>query len=147
MPYITKEQVKAKREALKKALPEFKLSITTEHYSGIKVVVKSGPVDFGTTYDQLNPYIDYRSETWNRYTEEYDSNPPIQDLLDVVMPILNEGKGESTEDGDYGMIPDYYTWVHIGQWDKPYEFRDPNVIAGVDFSESLNQLDNLSIFA
>ena len=71
-------------------------------------------------YDQLNPYIDYRSETWNRYTEEYDSNPPIQDLLDVVMPILNEGKGESTEDGDYGMIPDYYTWVHIGKWDKPY---------------------------
>jgi|TARA_B110000305_G_C19399152_1_gene619146 hypothetical protein len=120
MPYITKEQVKAKRKALKAALPQYKLSITTEHYSGIKVAVMEGPVNFGTEYNQLNPYIDYRSETWNRYTEEYDSNPPIQDLLDVVMPILNEGKGESTEDGDYGMIPDYYTWIHIGKWDKPY---------------------------
>lgn len=123
MPYITKEQVKSKRKALKEALPQYKLSITTEHYSGIKVAVMSGPTDFGTEYTQLNPYHDYRAETWNRYTEEYESSPPIQDLLDVVMPILNEGKGESTEDGDYGMIPDYYTWVHIGKWDKSYEIK------------------------
>jgi len=121
MPYITKDQVKAKRAALKKALPQYKLSVTTEHYSGIKVAVMAGPTDFNTTYSQLNPNIDYRAETWNRYTEEYDSNPPIQDLLDIVMPILNEGKGDSYEDGDYGMIPDYYTWVHIGKWDKEYQ--------------------------
>ena len=83
----------------------------------------SGPTDFGTEYSQLNPHHDYRGETWNRYTEEYDSNPPIQDVLDVIMPILNEGKGASHEDGDYGMIPDYYTWVHIGKWDKAYEIK------------------------
>ncbi len=144
MPYITKEQVKAKREALKKALPEFKLSITTEHYSGIKVAIMRGPSDFGTEYSQLNPYHDYRAETWNRDTEEYESNPAIADIMDIIMPILNEGKGASTEDGDYGMIPDYYTWVHIGKWDKPYVCTK---IAGVDFSESLNQLDNLSILS
>jgi hypothetical protein len=80
-----------------------------------------GPINFGIEYTQLNPHIDYRAESWNRYTEEYDSNPPVQDLLDIVMPILNEGKGPSHEDGDYGSIPDYYTWVHIGKWDKPYD--------------------------
>jgi hypothetical protein len=121
MPYITKEQVSAKRKALKAALPQFKLSVTTEHYSGIKVAIMEGPINFGIEYTQLNPHIDYRAESWNRYTEEYDSNPPIQDLLDIVMPILNEGKGPSHEDGDYGSIPDYYTWVHIGKWDKPYD--------------------------
>ena len=121
MPYITKEQVKAKRKALKAALPQFKLSVTTEHYSGIKVAIMEGPINFGIEYTQLNPHIDYRAESWNRYTEEYDSNPPVQDLLDIVMPILNEGKGASTEDGDYGSIPDYYTWVHIGKWDRPYD--------------------------
>ena len=121
MPYITKEQVKAKRAALKAALPQFKLSVTTEHYSGIKVAIMEGPINFGIEYTQLNPHIDYRTESWNRYTEEYDSNPPVQDLLDIVMPILNEGKGASTEDGDYGSIPDYYTWVHIGKWDRPYD--------------------------
>ncbi len=120
MPYITKDQVTAKRKQLKSALPDYKLSITTEHYSGIKVAIMSGPTDFGTEYSQLNPHHDYKAETWNRYTEDYESNPEIQDVLDVIMPILNEGKGASTEDGDYGMIPDYYTWVHIGKWDKPY---------------------------
>lgn len=123
MPYITKEQVTTKRKQLKAALPEYKLSITTEHYSGIKVAIMSGPTDFGTEYSQLNPHHDYRGETWNRYTEEYDSNPLIQDVIDIIMPILNEGKGASHEDGDYGMIPDYYTWVHIGKWDKPYEIK------------------------
>jgi hypothetical protein len=120
MPYITKEQVKAKRKALKAALPQYKLSITTEHYSGIKVAIMAGPTDFGTEYSQLNPYHDYREKTWNRYTEQYESDPQIADVMDVIMPILNEGKGEGFEDSDYGRVPDYYTWVHIGKWDKPY---------------------------
>ena len=121
MPYITKDQVKAKRAALKAALPAYKLSVTTEHYSGIKVAIMAGPTDFGTEYQQLNPYIDYREERYNSNTGEYDSNPHIQDVLDIVMPILNEGQGEGFEDSDYGHIPDYYTWVHIGKWDKPYQ--------------------------
>ena len=143
MPYITKDQVKAKRKALKEALPQYKLSITTEHYSGIKVAIMRGPsMLHGSTYEQLNPYIDYREERWEG--DERVSYPEIAELMDIIMPILNEGKGASTEDGDYGMIPDYYTWVHIGKWDKPYVCTQ---IAGVDFSESLTQLDNLTIFA
>ena len=123
MPYITKDQVKAKRAALKKALPQYKLSVTTEHYSGIKVAVMAGPTDFGTEYTQLNPYIDYREDRYNSNTGEWDSNPNIQALLDIVMPILNEGKGQGSQDSDYGHIPDYYTWVHIGRWDKPYQIK------------------------
>jgi hypothetical protein len=123
MPYITKDQVKAKRAALKAALPAYKLSVTTEHYSGIKVAIMAGPTDFGTEYTQLNPYIDYREERNNSSTGQYDSNPPIQDVLDIVMPILNEGKGEGFQDSDYGHVPDYYTWVHIGKWDKPYQVK------------------------
>ena len=121
MPYITKEQGKTKRDALKKALPQYKLSITTENYSGIKVVVQSGPVDFGIEYSQLNPYIDYREERWNRDTNKHESQPLIADLMDIIMPILNEGKGEGFQDSDYGHVPDYYTWVHIGKWDVPYK--------------------------
>ena len=123
MPYITKDQVKAKRAALKAALPAYKLSVTTEHYSGIKVAIMAGPTDFGTEYTQLNPYINYREERYNSSTGEWDSNPQIQDVLDIVMPILNEGKGEGFQDSDYGHVPDYYTWVHIGKWDKPYQVK------------------------
>ena len=121
MPYITKDQVKAKRAALKAALPAYKLSVTTEHYSGIKVAIMAGPTDFGTEYQQLNPYIDYREARYNSNTDTWVSNPNIQDVLDIIMPILNEGKGEGFEDSDYGHVPAYYTWVDIGKWDKPYQ--------------------------
>ena len=92
MPYITKDQVKAKRAALKAALPAYKLSVTTEHYSGIKVAIMAGPTDFGTEYQQLNPYINYREDRYNSNTPFSPSlaNPAIQDILDIVMPILNE---------------------------------------------------------
>ena len=144
MPYITKEQIKAKREALKKALPEFKLSITNSNYSGIQVSIMRGPVNFGTEYEQLNTYRDYREERYDSETGEWVSRPEIADVMERIMPILNDGLGEGFQDSDYGHVPDYYTWVHIGKWDKPYVCTK---IAGVDFSESLDQLDNLTIFA
>ena len=139
MPYISKDQVKVKREALKKALPGYKLSITTDNYSGIKVVIQRGPVDFGVSYAQLNENIDYNNR-WDRDLGEYVSNPAIANVLSIIMPILNDGMRDGHQDSDYGYVPDYYTWVHIGQWDKPYELCDPNVIAGVDFSESIEAL-------
>lgn len=120
MPYISKEQVQAKRKALKAALPQYKLSITTEHYSGIKVALMSGPTDFGTEYEQLNPYRDYARKIYNNKTGEWTSRPEVAEVLNVIMPILNEGMGEGFEDGDYGHVPDYYTWVQIGKWDRPY---------------------------
>jgi hypothetical protein len=123
MPYITKEQVSEKRKQLKKALPQYKLSITTEHYSGIKVAIMNGPTDFGTEYTQLSPYRNYREERYNSGTGEWESQPVIADVMEVIMPILNEGMGEGFEDSDYGHVPDYYTWVQIGKWDKNYEVK------------------------
>lgn len=121
MPYISKDQVKQKRAQLKAALPEFKLSITTENYSGIKVAVMAGPVNFNTQYRQLNPYVDYREERYNSATGEWNSEPQLADIMERIMPILNEGMGAGFEDSDYGHVPDYYTWVQIGKWDQPYQ--------------------------
>jgi hypothetical protein len=121
MPYISKDQVKQKRSQLKAALPEFKLSITTENYSGIKVALMAGPTDFNTQYRQLNPYVDYREERYNRDTNEWNSEPQLADIMERIMPILNEGMGAGFEDSDYGHVPDYYTWVQIGKWDQPYQ--------------------------
>ena len=125
MPYITKEQVQAKRKALKAALPQYKLSITTENYSGINVALMAGPTDFGTGYEQLNHYRDYAERRYNEVTGEFTSRPEVQEVLDVIMPILNEGMGDGFQDSDYGHVPDYYTWVHIGKWDKPYVCTQP----------------------
>ena len=133
MPYISKEQVKEKRAALKKALPNFKLSVTTENYSGIKVAILSGPINFGKTYEQVNHF-------W--YKDHYKDRPDIIAVFDTIMNILNDGMGEGFEDSDYGYVPGHYTQLHIGKWDRPYIC---NQIAGVDFTESLNQLDAIII--
>jgi hypothetical protein len=111
MPYITKDQITSKRNQLKKALPQYKLSVTNSNYSGINVSIVAGPNDLGHEYNQLNEY----NPGW--YNEE------VQSLLSIIMPILNEDKGEATHDGDYGSIPGFYTWVQIGKWDKPYEIK------------------------
>ena len=109
MPYISKEQIKSKRQALKKALPDYKLSVTNSHYSGIRVQIMEGPIDLGSTYQQLNTY----------YPDQYSQD--IQDLLNIMLPIMREGMGEGHYDGDYGHVPSWYNWVEIGRWDKHYK--------------------------
>jgi len=112
MPFITKDQITTKRKQLKAALPQYKLSVTNKHFSGINVAIIEGPNDIGHEYNQLNE----NCADWY--------NAEVQSILSTIMPILNEGKGASTEDGDYGMIPDFYTWVQIGKWDKPYILKN-----------------------
>ena len=46
MPYITSEQVKEIRQAIKVKFPGFKFSIVKRHYSGVNVAVLKGPIDF-----------------------------------------------------------------------------------------------------
>jgi len=127
MPYISKDQVKIKRKALKAALPQYKLSITTENYSGIKVALMKGPVDFGISYKPLSPWIDYNQSRFNEATQRMENQPEIAKLMAIIMPILNDGLGEGYDDGDYGHVPDYYTWVQIGKWDQSYVCTQDNI--------------------
>lgn len=109
MPYISPETVKEMRIKLKKKLPQFKLSVRTENYSSVCVTLVSGPVDFGTKYTQVNNF--YINEHWtgDRRT-----------VLNAIQNIIGKGCGVEVEDGDYGSVPDWYTRIHIGRWDKDY---------------------------
>lgn len=48
MPYITNEQMTEKRNAIKKAFPNWKFSITREHYSTIRVAIMEAPIELTT---------------------------------------------------------------------------------------------------
>lgn len=115
MPYITKEQVKAKRKALKTALPEYKLSVTNQDYSKINVAIIKGPHAFQLderSYKQVNHfYID----------DHYESDPEALRVLTTIRDILQEDQTEEVYDGDYGSVPTFYIGMSIGQWDRPYE--------------------------
>lgn len=116
MPYISPETVKTRRNLLKKALPEFKFSVKTVHYSTISVTILSGPFDLLPNsvekYDQVNKfYID----------EHYAHLPETKDILNKVLDIANNGNYIEDVDSDYGSIPSFYTRISIGKWDKPYQ--------------------------
>jgi len=111
MPYITTEEVKAIRQAIKKAFPGYKFSITKEHYSGINISVLSGPIDFGKDYMPINNY----------HYERYYGQEQVEFLKKVFETIYSvKEKKIISEDGDYGSIPNYYLNVSIGSWCKEY---------------------------
>jgi hypothetical protein len=116
MPFISTKTVKERRDLLKKALPEFKISVKTVHYSTISVTILSGPFDLLPNsvekYEQVNKfYID----------DHYADLPETKDVLKKVLDIANKGNYIESEDGDYGSIPSFYTRISIGKWDRPYQ--------------------------
>ena len=123
MPYITKEQVKAKRKALKEALPEYKLSVTNQDYRKINVAIMKGPHAFQLdqrSYAQVNHfYID----------DHYESDPEALRVLTTIRDILQEDQAEEVYDGDYGSVPTFYIGISIGQWDRPYECTSKEAVS------------------
>lgn len=127
MPYINSDQVKEKRNAIKKAFPEFKFSITRDNHSGIRIVVLEGPVWFANDgdHDQVNPYhINGKNDRQN-------------EALEKMYAIANRENGTEVMDSDYGRVPNFYVWMEIGRWDKPYKVREEKKAEAKDEEASI----------
>ena len=111
MPYISAEQVKEKREQLKKAFPDWKLSVVTRHNSEICVYIMESPVNFGVEYEQVNQY----------YIKEHYQGEQAK-ALQKIADIISKGVRELVYDSDYGSVPTFYYSISIGKWDKPFKF-------------------------
>lgn len=104
-----KNVAKELKAHLKKELPAYKFSITSEHNS-LSVHVMSGPAAIEGNH-QINHY----------YLEKESSD--VQYVFGVVEAFLNQTKPveELTYDSDYGSIPTYYKHYSVGKWDKHYQ--------------------------
>ena len=121
MAYLSTEQVKAVRNELKSLMPTkdgWKLSVTREHYSTVRVAIMKSPLNFGTTHKQLNHF----------YPESYENN--LSNVIKCMMSSINKGVGYTNYDrnaGDMGADYsdcNYYINIHIGKWDKECEYID-----------------------
>ncbi len=118
MPYITTEQVKTIRAALKKHFPFVKMSIRKQHCSTVCVTILQSTIDFGLTeqhnHQQVNPF-------W--IEKNYEHLPEARDFLLKLKETIESAHEcrEVSYDYDYGSIPNYYIDIDIGQWDKPYQ--------------------------
>ena len=139
MPYITTDKVKAIREEIKKAFPEFKFSITRRNRSSIVVDVLSGPIELLDSDRKESGY-----EGVNQY--HIKDTGAKGDFLRKLAEIINRDVKIVSEDGDYGFIPNFYTDIGIGQWNKPYMVTERKFVSTentFDLPESTPELDGL----
>ena len=137
MAYISTEEVKHIRNALKAEMPEYKFSVTKDGHYGVRIAFMEGKawkphtsidrytgegvVWTGEGYHQLNHKwaVDF-------YGEE---NGKIIEKVVKIAKTAPLGKGGLNSDGWYDKsdaMTDYfdiafYIWVNIGKWDKPYK--------------------------
>lgn len=117
MPYISTEEVAKKRAEIKKAFPNWKLSITRHHHSSICVDILQADI-------QLLLDTEKKSESVNYFyiADHYKELPEAKDALLKIYEIINEGNRTVSVDGDYGNIPQFYVSMSVGQWDKPFVY-------------------------
>jgi hypothetical protein len=115
MPFIEVSQVAQIRGELKKQLPEFKFSVTREHYTCLNVAITSGPLNFGKPYEQVNQYY---------IDKNYEDQPEVKKVLLKVNEICSKEERTEFIDSDYGSVPNFYIHISVGKWDKPYQLTN-----------------------
>jgi hypothetical protein len=122
MPYISTPEVAAKRKALKEAFPKYKFSVTRHHYSRIDVIVLRADIDLiQSDKAHLNqnqrPYCQV-SLTQSAIKKEWTGE--AQEALLKMYDIIEGDNGTLVNDADYGDVPNFYTHLSIGDFDKDF---------------------------
>lgn len=116
MAFISAEEVKRIRDEIKKAYPDYKWSVTTEHNSTVRVALMESDLVFPENYIQVNHYY---------VKEHYADNPKARDVFLKVLSIIYGVKEHVDRNaGDpYADYCDcnYYVNLHVGKWDKPHK--------------------------
>lgn len=116
MAYISTDDVRKIRQALKAEFDNIKFSVRNSNKTKVIVTIKSGKVDFSdllddTGYQQINHY----------YLDRYGHHKPIFEKIEKIIKTAPE-RGwydNSNIQTDY-FDTSFYFDIQVGQWDKPY---------------------------
>ncbi len=117
MAFITTEEVRAIRNQLKKQLPEYKFSVTKQHYSKVNVSILKGPIELESK--PINTY-------W--FKDHYEDQPVLIALFTAIINIIKTAPAlvtgdvwfdESDSQTDYFNTA-YYFDLRVGKWNKDY---------------------------
>ena len=131
------ERVAEIREELKREFPDFKFSIRKDGYNGVRIAILSAPINLLEGEPEGTKYIDVN----NYYIDEnFKDVPAVRDVLKKIYGIASRGV-TYRETGDYGTQPDFYVYIKIGEYDKPFEFipkkgRTPRSTSGASTPSS-----------
>lgn len=119
MAYISTEVIKAIRTEIKSCLSTkdgFKLSVTREHYSTVRIVVLKSPLEFSSTCRDVNNY----------YLDNIE-NVDERNVFQIIDKIVERHAGVQKDRNAGDMGADYsdcnfYKTYKIGEWNKPCVF-------------------------
>lgn len=113
MPYLSKEDTKAIRTALKAKFPKVKMSIRNGDHRSLYITIQKADIEAPTNgYVQVNHYRTH-------IIEQQKTRALVEGILEEVYSV--KPRNIESVDGDYGNIPNYYINLSIGSWDKPFE--------------------------
>jgi hypothetical protein len=124
MAYINAAETSAIRTELKNRFPSFKFSVTTRHHSSIHVDILEADVDFLKGLDVPNKSVNY----FHVKPEDFNGNGQI--LLDIINIMNGNFKGAIKQNFDKSepMIDYfhvvYYINLEIGNWEKPFIYKE-----------------------
>tara|TARA_B100000131_G_scaffold261021_1_gene257017 strand:- start:12 stop:497 length:486 start_codon:yes stop_codon:yes gene_type:complete len=118
MAWITTEQVKEIRVALKNKFPEIKFSVRKEHGTSVHVNILKSPYDFS----YLNRF---RPDGYTSISRYHIPEGPHKNLFEEILEIILFGSSRKFYDNSDAQI-DYfdcafYVNMGIGDWGKGYE--------------------------
>ena len=134
MAYITTEEVRAIRNALKVKFPNTKFSVRKNNYSMVDVSILSSNIDFTNVLftstwgdEEPEPVDNIQINTYHCDEKHYGEFTELfSSIIDVMKtaPATVEGGREWFDKSD--SMTDYfhtayYMSLSVGKWDKPYK--------------------------
>lgn len=120
MAYITSESVKEMRNELKSLFPAkqgWKLSVTREHYSSVRCIILSAPIELRLDNTRSNESV---NNFWISSRYEDTPNDAAKEALTKINNVLNLNNYDRSDSMvDYFDVGHYVT-IGIGAWDKPF---------------------------
>jgi hypothetical protein len=115
MAYISAEDTKLIRKALKAKFPKVKFAVRKNHFTELRVVIKSAPIKIEVGPEGTKDVNQYHL---HRYPENEAK------FYEEVLHIMNtagtrENFDESDSMTDYFHVG-YYISLSVGEWNKPF---------------------------
>jgi len=111
MAYMSQEKKRKLAPGIKSVLKKYgmKGTIAVDNHSSLVVNLKSGPIDFGASYNQVNPY-------WVDKHYEGDAKSFLMELVEAMNVGNYDNSDIMTDYFDVG----WYININVGKWNKPY---------------------------
>lgn len=123
MAYMSQEKKQSLTPIIKSILKKYNInaSISVHHQSTLRLKIKSGKIDFIKDYN-YDPISTGYIQVNNYHLDTNFKEGKAQLCLTELNDAMNIGNFDNSDPQSDYFHCGWYTSIHIGDWDKPYQF-------------------------